>query len=149
MVIDQHDDVDIEEVQEKLITDLSLLQELIVKGSEPYLNIFKSKNSEEKEMFQFKLIAFIRHYVEKNEKINISIRRIMRAACKKTALIRQLKLKLPDFAVISDFEVPEAYQIDGCYVHSMSTLMEFAETTNSLAALEKLKDFRVCLGKDL
>ena len=29
-------------IQEKLITDVSLLQEFIVKSSEPYLTIFKS-----------------------------------------------------------------------------------------------------------
>ena len=92
-----------EDVQEKLITDLSLLQEFVVKSSEPYFTIFKSENNEEKEMFQVKLIAFIRQYVEKHEKINISIRKIMRAACRKSALIKLLNKKLPDFAEIADF----------------------------------------------
>ena len=45
MLIDSRDVVEIEEVQEKLITDLSLLQEFIVKSSEPYLAIFKSDNN--------------------------------------------------------------------------------------------------------
>ena len=31
----------------------------------------------------------------------------------------------------------------------MSTLMELAETTNSLTALKKLREIRFCLGKDL
>jgi len=42
MVIDSRDEVEVEEIQEMLITDLSLLQEFIVKSSEPYLSIFKS-----------------------------------------------------------------------------------------------------------
>ena len=41
-------------------------------------------------MFQVKLIAFIRQYVEKNDKINISIRKIMRAACRKSKLFKIL-----------------------------------------------------------
>lgn len=63
MVIDAQETVDIEKTQEKLVTDLSLLQEFIVKSSEPYLNIFKSENQEEKETFQIKLTSFIRQYV--------------------------------------------------------------------------------------
>lgn len=103
MVIDSREQVEVEEVQEKLITDLSLLQEFIVKSSEPYLSIFKSENSEEKEVFQIKLIAFIRQYVEKHEKINVSVRKIMRVACRKSKIIRLLAEKLPDFAEVDQF----------------------------------------------
>ena len=42
MIMDSQDEVDVEMIQEKLITDVRLLQEFIVKSSEPYLTIFKS-----------------------------------------------------------------------------------------------------------
>ena len=49
------------------------------------------------------MIAFIRQYVEKNEKINISVRKIMRVACRKSKIIRLLAQKLPDFAEVDQF----------------------------------------------
>jgi hypothetical protein len=47
-------------------------------------------------------------------------------ACRKTNLLHTLTLKLPDFANVSDFDIPDTYKIDGCYLHSMTALMEFA-----------------------
>jgi hypothetical protein len=37
MMIEAQENVDVEQIQEKLIIDLRLLQEFIVKSSEPYL----------------------------------------------------------------------------------------------------------------
>jgi hypothetical protein len=109
-----------------LIYDLKLLQEFIVKSSEPYLTIFKSDSNDEKEMFQVKFVAFIKQYLEKHEKINLVIRKIMRMAVRKTKLILKLTEQLSDFVEIENFSIKEIYKIDGCYLHSMNALMEFA-----------------------
>ena len=53
-----------------------------------------------------KLRAFIKQYNERHEKINLSIRKIIRMASRKTALIKKLNLSLPDFADIKDFDIP-------------------------------------------
>lgn len=42
MMIDSMDIVDVEQIQEKLIIDLRLYQQFIVKSSEPYLELFKT-----------------------------------------------------------------------------------------------------------
>ena len=66
MMIDSVDTVDVEQIQEKLIIDLRLYQQFIVKSSEPYLELFKTENIEEQEIFRVKLIAFINQYIEKH-----------------------------------------------------------------------------------
>lgn len=73
----------------------------------------------------------------------------MRAATRKTQLIRNLSLKLPDFATMEDFDVPKPYQIDGCYAHAMTTLVSFCECTSACASLKKLRELRHSLNKDL
>lgn len=73
----------------------------------------------------------------------------MRAACQNSPLIKGLLIKMPEYAEVDRFDIPKKYQIDGCYVHSMNTLMEFAETRTAFGALQKLREFRLCLGRDL
>ena len=77
------------------------------------------------------------------------IRKIMRTASRKTELIQKLTSKLPDFADINDFEVPQKYKIEGCYVESMSSLMDLSEATTSRACLQRLSEFRRSITKDL
>lgn len=149
LVINSKSQVEIQQLQEKLIIDLRLLQQFIVKSSEPYIDLFKTDDLEEKETFRLKLIAFIRQYIERNDKINQSIRRIMRAACRKTAIITKLNNCLPNFPIIEQFQIPPEYRIDGCYAHSMTTLIELCECTSSIGCLKKLKELRFSLGKDL
>jgi len=68
-----------------------------VKSSEPYITLFKTEKPDEKLEFQYKMIAFIRQYVEKHEKVNVVIRKIMRMACKKLSMIKTLNKNMPDF----------------------------------------------------
>jgi hypothetical protein len=96
-----------------------------------------------------KLIAFINQYIDKHEKVNLTIRKILRAACRKSKLIKGLTQKLPDFATINEFDVPKEYQIDGCYAHAMTTLVSLVECTSSRSCLRKLKELRFSLGKDI
>ena len=44
-------------------------------------------------------------------------------ACRKTSLIKNLSVKVPDFAEINNFDIKDTYRIDGCYIQSMNTLM--------------------------
>lgn len=95
------------------------------------------------------MVAFLKQYIEKHEKINSVIRKIMRIASRKTDIVRQLCLKVPDFAQVGNFDIKEIYKIDGCYIQSMNVMMEFAEATTSKSTLRKLKDFRKCLSRDV
>lgn len=129
--------------------DVKLLQEFIIKSSEPYITIFKTENQEEKIEFQLKMVAFLKQYIEKHEKINMVIRKIMRMASRKTGIVRKLIKDVPDFVEVNNFDIKDIYRIEGCYLHSMNALMEFAECTNSKLSLKKLKEFRSCLSKDV
>jgi hypothetical protein len=73
----------------------------------------------------------------------------MRMACRKTSLIKNLSVKVPDFVEINNFDIKDIYKIEGCYIQSMNALMEFAESLNSKHSLKKLKEFRNCLSKDV
>jgi hypothetical protein len=95
------------------------------------------------------MVAFLKQYIEKHEKINIVIRKIMRMACRKTALMKKLLIKVPDFAEVNNFDIKDIYKIDGCYIQSMNVLMEFAECPNSKYSLKKLKEFRSCMSRDV
>ena len=44
------------------------------------------------------MVAFLKQYIEKHEKINAVIRKIMRIASRKTEIVKNLCLKVPDFA---------------------------------------------------
>ena len=81
------------------------------------------------------MTAFVDNYIHKHAKINATIRKIMRFVCSKSTLIKKLTLKLSDLPEISDFDVPEVYQIEGCYVHSLCAIMEFSQATTSLSCL--------------
>lgn len=48
-------------------------------------------------------MTFIKQYIEKHDKINLSIRKIVRMASRKTVVMKKLSHKLPDFANINDF----------------------------------------------
>lgn len=95
------------------------------------------------------MITFIKQYIEKHEKLNSVIRKIMRMASKKTVIIKKLTKNIPDFVVINDFDISDAFKIDGCYIQSMNALMEFCEAQNSSVSLDKLSEFRNCLVKDI
>lgn len=95
------------------------------------------------------MVTFLKQYIEKHDKINIVIRKIMRMACRKAPLMRKLCLKVPDFVEVNDFDIKDIYKIDGCYIQSMNALMEFAESLNSKLSLKKLKEFRSCMSKDV
>jgi hypothetical protein len=73
----------------------------------------------------------------------------MRMASRKTALIKKLCLKVPDFVEVNNFDIKDIYRIEGCYIQSMNALMEFAESLNSKYSLKKLKEFRNCMSKDV
>jgi hypothetical protein len=85
------------------------------------------------------MVAFLKQYIEKHEKINIVIRKIMRIASRKTDIVRKLCNNVPDFVEVNDFDIKNIYRIDGCYIQSMNAMMEFAEALNSKVSLKKLK----------
>jgi hypothetical protein len=70
-----------------------------------------------------KMVAFIKQYVEKHERVNIVIRKIMRFAGRRTLIVKQLLTKVPDLADITAYSIPATLQIDGCYVQSMGALV--------------------------
>jgi hypothetical protein len=50
----------------------------------------------------------------------------MRIASKKTSIMKKITKNLPDFVVITDFDISDTFKIDGCYIQSMNALMEFS-----------------------
>ena len=138
-----------EEVQEQLILDARLLQQFIVKSSEPYLGIFHTSSTEEKELFQVKLAAFIRRYVDRHPDVNRSIHRIMRAVTRNCSLVDGLLLKLPDFAEVEQFGIDAECRIEGCYARAMSAMVEFSQASDSDLSLEQLKQVRRELVADI
>jgi hypothetical protein len=95
------------------------------------------------------MVAFIKQYVEKHDRVNIVIRKIMRFAGRRTSIVKRLLANVPDLAEIKAYSIPVNLQIDGCYVQSMGSLVEFAECLCSRSSLDKLKEFRRCLAKDI
>jgi hypothetical protein len=69
------------------------------------------------------MAGFIKQYIERHEKINQSIRKVMRQACRKGQLIQHLQVKLPNFIEVTDFEIPPDFAIEGCYLQSMNALI--------------------------
>jgi len=54
-------------------------------------------------VFVARMAGFIKQYIERHEKINQSIRKIMRVAGRKGQLIQHLQVRLPNFIEVSDF----------------------------------------------
>ena len=50
----------------------------------------------------------------------------MRHYSRNSKIIKKLQSSIQDFVEITDFLIPQDFQIDGCYVQSMNTLMELA-----------------------
>ncbi len=50
----------------------------------------------------------------------------MRHYSKMSKRILRIQKSIPDFVEISNFNIPEDFKIDGCYVQSMNALMEFS-----------------------
>lgn len=63
--------------------------------------------------------------------------------------MKKLVKKVPDFASINDFQFQESFKIEGWYVNTMNSLMQFAEACSSVSSLEKLTEIRKSLGKDI
>ena len=82
---------------------------------------------------------FIKDYVQDNDKINAAIRKVMRHFAGKSSFVLQIQKSINDFVEVSNFNIPEDFRIDGCYVQSMNALMEFAECIKADESLEKLK----------
>jgi hypothetical protein len=47
-------------------------------------------------------------------------------AVRKTKLMFKLTEQLPGFVKIENFAIKKIYKINGCYLHLMNALMEFA-----------------------
>jgi hypothetical protein len=75
--------------------------------------------------------TFIKDYVHSNEKINGAIRKVMRHYARKSESVLQIQKSISDFVEVINFNIPEDFKIDGCYVQSMNSLMEFAECTKA------------------
>jgi hypothetical protein len=85
----------------------------VIKASVPYLQIFKSKNKEEKTEFQIQLIAFIQKYLDRHHKINTLIKKILKHAVQSTKMYGSLERTIPNFIEIGRFNVESRLQIQG------------------------------------
>ena len=50
--------------------------------------------------------------------------------------------KLENFPDPKNYDLTEDFEIDGCYIRSINSLMEFAEEENPINLMKKLKEFR-------
>jgi hypothetical protein len=85
----------------------------VIKASVPYLQIFKSKNKEEKMEFQIQLIAFIQKYLDRHTKINMLIKKILKYALKSSKVLSSLERNIPNFIEIDRFNVENRLRIEG------------------------------------
>ncbi len=85
----------------------------MIKASVPYLQIFKSRNKEEKMEFQIQLIAFIQKYLDRHPKINILIKKILKYALRSSTVYSNLERNIPNFIEIDRFNVENRLKIEG------------------------------------
>lgn len=81
----------------------------------------------------------MKDYIHEHEKINSAVRKLMRHYSRKNQRIVKIQKNIPDFVEIANFNIPNDFKIDGCYVQSMNALMEFSETQSPADTLDKLK----------
>ena len=68
-------------------------------------------------------------YLHEHPKINNSIHKIMTYVTR-NQLSSFFSLKIPDFVDPELFGIPKDFQIDGCYIRAMNSLMEFSTGSN-------------------
>ena len=56
---------------------------------------------------------------------------------------------MKDFVVAEDFDMPEEFRIDGCYIRSINSLMEFSTGSDPVECLNKLGELRRNILRDL
>lgn len=83
----------------------------MIKASVPYLQIFKSRNKEEKMEFQVQLIAFIQRYLDRHLRINMLIKKILKYAVQSSNMYGTLERKIPNFIEIDRFNVERGLHI--------------------------------------
>jgi hypothetical protein len=74
-------------------------------------------------VFSEKLISFVKQYIHRHEKINQSIRKIMRSYARVCQKIKLITCSISNFTDINEFQIADDFKIDGCYVQSMNSLM--------------------------
>lgn len=80
---------------------------------------------------------FIDNYISENEKLNSTIHKIV------VYMIRKqygqfFSKEIKDFVTPDEFSIHPDFQIDGSYIRSINSLIEFCETSSSQAAMKKL-----------
>lgn len=128
--------------------DIRLLQEFLLRSSEPYLTLCAADSRPEKDQFQLALSACLRRHLLRHPRLAHSLIKVLRAAVRSTALFHHLQ-RLPHFAEVDHFRIPPAYRIEGCFLHAMNALMEFSEAVSPEQSLAKLQEVRRGLGADV
>ena len=100
--------------------DIKILSIFLERISEPYYILFQT-SSEEKVKIEKKFKAFISQFVYQHDSIIDSVRKIIKYHSRK--LKEEAKNKLEDFADPKSFSLHKDFEIDGCYIRSLNTLM--------------------------
>lgn len=100
--------------------------------SEPYYVLFQT-STEEKSQYQKKLNLFISQYIRKNAVLTKCLKKIITKNC----LLNKVKAKekLEDFSDPKNFDIDPNFQIDGFYIRSMNSLMEFSDEDQPMKLL--------------
>lgn len=118
-------------------------------ASAPIVDIFNASDQKEKQRYTEEVNNFMVNYLRNNERICLSIRKILRYHINNSEELKCFKAHSPIHAEVEKFGLPPKFQIGGCFVYTPTEIITFSELTTGKQCLSQLAIIREAIYRDI
>jgi hypothetical protein len=139
----------VEQITETLALDFKLIENFYKMTSVPIVDLFNLSDQREKQRLTEEVNSFMVNYLRNNDRICLSVRKILRYHVKNSQELKQFTENCPQTAEIEKFGLPQKFQIEGCFIYTASEIINFSELSQGKACLSRLATVRDSIYKDI